>query len=132
MIQAVAAFSGFSVDDLSKAKDFYTNTLGLKLDDDKMGLQFKLPGGGQLFVYDKPDHQPATFTVLNFVVDDIDKAVDDLVAAGVKFEIYDNPVVEDAPKQDEKGIARGKSANMGPDIAWFKDPAGNVLSVLQN
>ncbi len=132
MLQSIAAFSGISVDDLAKAKEFYTNTLGLKLDDDKMGMQFSLPGGGKLFVYDKPDHQPATFTVLNFVVDDIDKAVDDLVAASVKLEVYDNPIVADAPKQDAKGVARGKAANMGPDIAWFKDPAGNILSVLQN
>ncbi len=132
MFNQVAAFSGFSVDDLAKAKEFYTSIIGLKLDDDKMGLQLSLPGGGQLFVYDKPDHEPATFTVLNFVVDDIDKAVDDLVEAGIKFEHYDNPVVEGAPKQDEKGIARGRAANMGPDIAWFKDPAGNILSVLQN
>ena len=132
MLQATAVFSGISVGDLAKAEEFYTKTLGLKLDNKEMGLQFSLPGGGKLFLYDKPDHKPATFTVLNFVVDDIDKAVDDLVAAGVEFEHYDNPVVEDAPKQDDKGIARGKSANMGPDIAWYKDPAGNILSVLQN
>jgi catechol 2,3-dioxygenase-like lactoylglutathione lyase family enzyme len=128
MLQAKAAFSGFSVDDLAKAKEFYTRTLGLELADDKMGLQLKLPGGGQVFVYDKPDHQPASFTILNFVVDDIDAAVDELISSGVTMERYDNMP---AP-QDEKGILRGRGANQGPDIAWFKDPAGNILAILQN
>lgn len=128
MFQAVAAFSGFSVDDLAKAKEFYTKTLGLELDNEEMGLAFKLPHGGQVFVYDKPDHKPATFTILNFVVSDIDKAVDELSSTGVKFERYDNMP---AP-QDDKGILRGLSANQGPDIAWFKDPAGNILAVLQD
>jgi len=123
----VAAFSGFSVDDLAKAKEFYTSILGLKLDDEKMGLQFALPGGGQLFIYDKPNHTPATYTVLNFIVDDIDKTVDEFIAKGVKFEHYN---MKEMP-QDEKGIARGKAANMGPDIAWFTDPAGNILSVIE-
>ena len=128
MLQAKAAFSGFSVDDLAKAKEFYTRTLGLELADDKMGLQLKFPGGGQVFVYDKPDHQPASFTILNFVVDDIDAAVDELISSGVTMERYDNMP---AP-QDEKGILRGRGANQGPDIAWFKDPAGNILAILQN
>jgi catechol 2,3-dioxygenase-like lactoylglutathione lyase family enzyme len=128
MFKSVAAFSGFSVDKLEKAKDFYTKKLGLELSDDKMGLQLKLPGGGSLFIYDKPDHEPASFTVLNFVVSDIDKAVDELTEQGIKFEHYDNMP---APL-DEKGIARGLSAGQGPDIAWFKDPAGNTLSVLQS
>lgn len=128
MLQAKAAFSGFSVDDLAKAKEFYTGTLGLELADDKMGLQLKLPGGGQVFVYDKPDHQSASFTILNFVVDDIDAAVDELISGGVTMERYDNMP---AP-QDEKGILRGRGANQGPDIAWFKDPAGNILAILQN
>jgi len=123
----VAAFSGFSVDDLAKAKEFYTSILGLKLDDEKMGLQFALPGGGQLFIYDKPNHTPATYTVLNFIVDDIDKTVDEFIAKGVKFEHYN---MKEMP-QDEKGIARGKAANIGPDIAWFTDPAGNILSVIE-
>lgn len=126
MFTATAAFSGFSVDDLAKAKEFYTKTLGLKLAEETMGLQLELPGGGNLFVYDKPDHQPATFTILNFVVDDIDAAVDELTKSGVEFEHYEDM------HQDEKGVARGRSANMGPDIAWFKDPAGNILSVLQS
>ena len=128
MFKAQAAFSGFSVDDLDKAKEFYTKPLGLKLDNDNMGLELVLPGGGKLFIYPKDDHQPATFTVLNFVVADIDEAVDELKSQGVEFERYD-----DMPgSQDEKGIMRGLQANQGPDIAWFKDPAGNILSVLQD
>jgi catechol 2,3-dioxygenase-like lactoylglutathione lyase family enzyme len=126
MFKPQAAFGGFSVDDLAQAKEFYTETLGLELASETMGLQFKLPGGGQVFVYDKKDHQSATFTILNFVVEDIDAAVADLATRGVKFERY-----EGAP-QDEQGIARGLKANMGPDIAWFKDPAGNILAVLQD
>jgi len=128
MFTAKAAFSGFSVNDLAKAKTFYTETLGLKLADEEMGLNFQLPGGGGVFVYPKEDHQPATFTVLNFVVEDIDVAVNELVGKGVVFEHYDNMPV--AP--DDKGIVRGLAANQGPDIVWFKDPAGNILSVLQD
>jgi catechol 2,3-dioxygenase-like lactoylglutathione lyase family enzyme len=128
MLKATAAFSGFSVNDLAKAKQFYTETLGLKLTDDKMGLQLDLPNGGAIFIYDKPDHQPASFTILNFVVENIDEAVDELVKSGVTMEHYDNMP---AP-QDDKGVARGLAANQGPDIAWFKDPAGNILSVLQD
>ncbi|HEY4160757.1 MAG TPA: VOC family protein [Candidatus Saccharimonadales bacterium] len=128
MLEANMAFSGFSVTDLGTAKQFYTQVLGLEAGDETMGLQLKLPGGGELFIYPKDDHQPATFTVLNFVVSDIDKAVDGLQKLGVSFERYD-----DLPGgQDEKGIARGRSAHQGPDIAWFKDPAGNILAVLQN
>ena len=127
MLEAQAAFSGFSVDDQAKAKEFYSNTLGLELTDESMGLNFKLPGGGSLFIYPKDDHQPAAFTVLNFVVDDIDKAVGGLTNSGVQFEHYDNMPA----KPDEKGIMRGLAANQGPDIAWFKDPAGNIISVLQ-
>lgn len=126
MLQVKTAFSGISVDDLAKAKTFYTETLGLNLADEEMGLQLNLPGGGKLFIYSKPDHQPATFTVLNFVVDDIDAAVDQLTSQGVEFEHYDTGMI----KTDEKGIARGKASGHGPDIAWFKDPAGNILSVL--
>jgi catechol 2,3-dioxygenase-like lactoylglutathione lyase family enzyme len=128
MLKAQAAFAGISVNDLAAAKEFYTKTLGLELTDDKMGLQLELPGGGGLFVYDKPDHQAATYTALNFVVSDIDAAVDALNEAGVKFEHYDNMPF----KQDDKGIARGLAAGQGPDIAWFKDPAGNILAVLQD
>ncbi len=129
MLQVQAAFSGISVDDLTQAEDFYTKTMGLELDSKAMGLQFRLPGGGKLFVYDKPNHQPATFTVLNFVVSDIDAAVEELHSHGISFEHYN---MEDGPKMDEKDIVRGRASGMGPDIAWFKDPAGNILSVLQD
>jgi catechol 2,3-dioxygenase-like lactoylglutathione lyase family enzyme len=121
------AFSGFSVDDIAKAKKFYTGTLGLQVDELKdMGLTLHLPGGSNAFVYPKEDHQPATFTILNFVVDNIDEAMEELADNGVQFEHY-----KDMP-QDEKGIVRGLSNDMGPDIAWFKDPAGNILSILQD
>lgn len=126
MFKPKAAFSGISVDNLDQAKQFYTKTLGLELTSAEMGLQLKLPGGGQLFIYDKPGHEPATFTVLNFVVDDIEAAVDELASHGVKFERYENM------PQDDKGITRGKQVKMGPDIAWFKDPAGNILAVLED
>jgi catechol 2,3-dioxygenase-like lactoylglutathione lyase family enzyme len=127
MLKAKAAFSGFSVDDLTKAKAFYTETLGLTADPDGVGVRLHLPGGGTVFAYSKGDHKPATFTILNFVVDDIDAAVDELTGRGVQFEHYENE-----PKTDEKGILRGRAQNRGPDIAWFKDPAGNFLSVIQN
>ena len=128
MFNPKAAFSGFSVDDLGKAKDFYGKTLGLEVDEQAgMGLTLQLPGGASVFVYDKPNHQPATFTILNFQVDDIDEAVAELKQRGVKFEKYDAD-----PKTDEHDIARGLTAGQGPDIAWFKDPAGNFVSVLQD
>jgi catechol 2,3-dioxygenase-like lactoylglutathione lyase family enzyme len=126
MLKVKAAFSGFSADDLAKSNEFYTKTLGLKVDDEGMGLRLHLPDGGTVFIYPKQDHQPATFTILNFVVENIDEAVDELKNRGVSFERY-----EGSP-QDEKGILRGRSQNMGPDIAWFRDPAGNILSVLQD
>ena len=126
MFKAKGAFSGFSVDDLAKAREFYSGTLGLKVDEPGMGLRLHLPGGATVFAYPKKNHEPATFTILNFVVDSIDEAVDELTRRGVQFEHY-----EDGPKTDKKGIARGKSMKQGPDIAWFKDPAGNFLSVLE-
>ena len=125
MLNTKTVVSSFSVNDLEKAKEFYTQKLGLKLDDEKMALQFSLPGAGKMFVYPKEDHKPAEFTILNFVVDDIEAAVDELSKAGITFEKYEGF------HQDDKLIARGIAANMGPDIAWFKDPAGNILSVLQ-
>ena len=125
MLKDSYAFSGFSVNDLAIAKVFYTDVLGLNVEQDEMGLQIKTGGGATIFVYPKPDHIPATFTILNFPVKDIDAAVDGLAAKGVVFEHYPDMT-------DEKGIARGKAANQGPDIAWFKDPAGNFLSVLSN
>jgi predicted enzyme related to lactoylglutathione lyase len=118
------AFSGFSVDDTDRARRFYEDTLGLRVSDaPEMGglLQLHLGSGARVLVYAKPDHTPATFTVLNFPVPDIEKAVDDLVARGVTFQHYENPPT------DEKGIMRAG----GPLIAWFTDPAGNVFSVLQ-
>lgn len=120
-----AAFGGFSVDDLEPARAFYRDILGLKIEDEMGGMQVSLPNDATVWVYPKQDHQPATYTTLNFVVDDIDTAVDALTANGVVFEHYAN-----AP-QDEKGVMRGLEHNMGPNIAWFKDPAGNILAVLQ-
>lgn len=125
MFKAKAAFSGFSVDDLAKTQEFYAKTLGLKVDEEGVGLRLHLPGGGTVFAYPKNDHQPATFTILNLVIDNIDEAVAELTSRGVQFEHY-----QGIPT-DEKGIMRGLSRHMGPDIAWFKDPAGNVLAVLQ-
>jgi catechol 2,3-dioxygenase-like lactoylglutathione lyase family enzyme len=127
MFKDTQAFSGFSVNDMAAAKKFYGETLGLDLGEDQMGFTLKIAGGNSIFVYQKDNHEPATFTILNFPVDDIDKTIDELTAKGVKFEHYDNLGFD----QDEKGVARGLATNMGPDIAWFKDPAGNVLAVLQ-
>jgi catechol 2,3-dioxygenase-like lactoylglutathione lyase family enzyme len=121
MFTDTKAFSGFAVDDVQKAREFYGDTLGLKTSEEHGLLTLHLAGDRPTLVYPKPDHTPADYTILNFPVDDIDKAVDDLTARGVRFEKYDGF------DQDEKGIARGE----GPYIAWFRDPAGNVLSVLQ-
>jgi catechol 2,3-dioxygenase-like lactoylglutathione lyase family enzyme len=123
MVTTTGTFSGFSVDDQAKALAFYRDTLGLDVDDTGMGLSLKLPGGN-VFVYPKGDHTPATFTVLNFEVADIDVAISELEAAGVTLERYAGM------PQDDKGVLRGKAAGQGPDIAWFTDPAGNILSVL--
>jgi catechol 2,3-dioxygenase-like lactoylglutathione lyase family enzyme len=121
-----AGFSGFAVPDIAAARVFYGETLGLKTGDQGMGLlRLSLPGGAEVTVYPKPDHQPAGFTILNFAVADIDTAVDELTSRGVEFERYDGF------EQDDKGIARG-GGERGPSIAWFTDPAGNILSVLQN
>lgn len=129
MFKPVSAFSGFSVDSQAKAQAFYTDKLGLKVQDQGMGLELHLPGGATVFVYEKENHEPATFTVLNLVVEDIDAAVAELKQRGITFEQYD---LGNGATTDEPGVLRGKSANMGPDIAWFKDPAGNVLAVLEN
>lgn len=123
-------FSSFSVDDLEKANAFYSETLGIDVrEEDGMGLALQLEGGGSAFIYPKQDHQPATFTVLNFKVEDVESAVAELKSRGIRFEHYD---LGNGAVTDEKGILRGKAAGQGPDIAWFKDPAGNVLSVLQD
>ena len=126
-----AVFSGISVDNLGKAKDFYMNILGLDLSGEDMGLHFRLPFGGMLFLYEKPDHAPASFTVLNFVVPNIDDVVDELKSNGVLFEIYGE--LYPGVRQDDKGILRTTDPTTeGPSIAWFKDPAGNVLAVLED
>jgi catechol 2,3-dioxygenase-like lactoylglutathione lyase family enzyme len=116
------AFSGFSVDDVPRARAFYGDTLGLDVSDQNGLLNLHIAGDRDTLIYPKPDHTPASFTILNFPVDDIDAAVDELTARGVQFERYDEF------DMDEKGIARGPQ---GPYIAWFRDPAGNILSVLQ-
>jgi len=127
MIATRFAFAGFAVPDVTAAYDFYGRVLGLDVAYADMGqLTIDLPGGGWVLVYPKPDHQPATYTVLNLEVDDIEQAVDALVDAGVTIERYDGF------DQDARGIARGIASDNGPDIAWFTDPAGNILSVLQN
>lgn len=121
------AFSGHSVNDAEAAKKFYHETLGLEVSEDMGGVGLKFPGGQQVFMYPKEDHQPATYTVLNIVVGDINAAVDELVAKGVTFERYDNL----PGPQDERGILRGKDVGMGPNIAWFTDPSGNILAVVE-
>ena len=122
MLANTPAFSGFAVPDIDAARDFYANTLGLKVTDEEMGiLTLHLAGDRPTMIYPKPDHAPATYTILNFQVEDIDAAVDELSSRGVTFERY-----EGFP-QDEKGVMR----DQGPNIAWFKDPAGNILSVIQ-
>jgi catechol 2,3-dioxygenase-like lactoylglutathione lyase family enzyme len=123
MLKADDAFSGFSVNDLDAAKKFYGETLGVEVETVPAGLMLKIGHG--ILVYPKPNHEPATYTMLNFRVDDIDKAVDDLTSKGIKFEHYPGLT-------DQKGVARGIAHDRGPDIACFKDPAGNIISVLQD
>ena len=124
MLNPSKAFSSFSVNDIQKAKDFYGKTLGVEVSPGPEDtLELKLAGGAIAMMYPKPNHQPATFTVLNFPVPSVEKAVDELNQRGVQFEIYNEPNL----KTDARGISRGN----GPTIAWFKDPAGNILSVLE-
>jgi predicted enzyme related to lactoylglutathione lyase len=124
MFKDTKAFSGFSVNDLQKAKEFYHGILGLEISENEMGiLTLHFSGATKIIIYPKPNHEPATFTILNFAVADVEKAVDELIAKGISFEQYDEPM-----KTDEKGILWGNGR--GPNIAWFKDPAGNILSVL--
>ena len=122
MFKSRSAFSGFSTNDIPKANQFYTSTLGIEVSEEMGMLSLTWPNGHTVVIYPKDDHESASFTVLNLQVDDVDAAVDELTAAGVEFEQYG----ADAG-QDERGIARG----YGPPIAWFKDPAGNILSVIQ-
>jgi len=128
MFENSDAFSGMSSDDIEASRRFYESVLGLVVKDEGMGglISVQLPKGGAVLIYPKEDHQPATFTILNFPVDDIDAVVDELAAKGVVMDRYDGV------DQDEKGILRGKAAGQGPDIAWFRDPAGNILSVLSS
>jgi catechol 2,3-dioxygenase-like lactoylglutathione lyase family enzyme len=121
MLTNTKAFSGFAVEDVQKAREFYGGTLGLETSEEHGLLTLHLAGDRDTLVYPKPDHTPATYTILNFPVDDIEKAVDELASRGVRFERYDGF------EHDERGIFRGG----GPFIAWFRDPAGNVLSVLE-
>lgn len=124
MFTTEGAFSGFSVDDIAAARQFYGETLGLDVTDNEMGfIELHLASGGTVLVYSKPNHEPASYTMMNFPVDDIDAAVDDLQSRGVDTNIYTGGEMP----TDDKGVMRGN----GPDIAWFRDPAGNVLSVIQ-
>jgi catechol 2,3-dioxygenase-like lactoylglutathione lyase family enzyme len=125
MFRDSRAFSGFSSNDIAKAREFYAQTLGLEVTEENGLLTLHLGGGGTVLVYPKDNHEPASFTVLNFPVADIDQAVDRLIGSGIRFERY--PGI----KQDERGIMRSPGNEFGPPIAWFKDPAGNILSVLQ-
>ena len=118
MLNPDEAFSGFAVDDIPRAKDFYSRVLGMDVTEEHGMLSLSIGGGKSVLVYPKDDHVPATYTILNFPVADVERAVADLTGAGVAFERYD--------ETDDKGIMRG----FGPDIAWFRDPAGNILSVL--
>ena len=116
------AFPSFSVDDLKRAKDFYSKVLGLDVAEKPEGLELHPAGGTRVFIYPKPNHEPASFTVLNFAVDDVEATVDRLAQRGVRFEHYGGRI-----KTDDKGISRGS----GPKMAWFKDPAGNIMSLLE-
>ena len=122
MLKDTKAFSGFSVNDIEAAKRFYGETLGITVSENPAGLGIELAGGNSVFVYPKENHEPATFTILNFQVPDVDATVGALTERGVEFERYEGTELE----TDEKGVFRGE----GPTIAWFKDPAGNVLSVI--
>jgi catechol 2,3-dioxygenase-like lactoylglutathione lyase family enzyme len=124
MFKGAKAFPSFSVNDLQKAKEFYGRTLGLDISELPQGLDIKLSDGLNVFLYPKPNHTPASFTVLNFPVDNIDDAVDELITRGIRLEKYDQAELH----TDSKGIMRGP----GPQIAWFKDPSGNVLSVVED
>jgi len=126
MLKDSATFSGYSVNDIETAKKFYEDTLGLTVEQNEMGLELKLQDQS-IFIYEKADHQPASFTVLNFITEDISTKIDEMVEAGITFERYNSLPAQ----QDERGVLRGLAAKMGPDIAWFKDPAGNILGLLQ-
>ena len=126
MFEDSEPFSGFSVDDIPAAKAFYTDVMEMTVGEDNGMLQLQIRPEVAVLVYPSPNHRPASYTVLNFPVTDIDAAVDELVRRGVRIERYDGM------PHDDKGVLRGRAAGMGPDVAWFQDPAGNVLSVLQS
>ena len=127
MLDDSIAFSSFSANDIAVAKDFYANILGLEVTEEEMGiLTLHIEGGYKVIIYPKPNHVPASFTVLNFPTEELEKTVDELTAKGVVFETYNEPYLQ----TDAKGICRGNEK--GPDIAWFKDPSGNILSVLHD
>ena len=123
MFKTSNAFCSYSVDDVEKAKKFYGDTLGLEVEESPRGLELRI-GAGRVFLYPKPNHTPASFTILNFPVTDVEKSVDELTKRGVQFEVFTQGDIQ----TDEKGIFRGH----GPKIAWFRDPAGNYLSVLKS
>ena len=126
MLKNSKAFSGFSVNDIQKAKRFYSEILGLEVKDNPMGLlELNLEGRNHVIIYPKSNHIPATFTILNFPVTNIDEAVEELIKKGIRFEQYEGTI-----KTDEKGICH--SGGKGPNIAWFKDPAGNILSLIED
>ena len=125
MFRESHAFSGFSTNDTAAARAFYGDTLGLDATEEHGMVTLRLAGGGRVIIYPKDNHVAATFTVLNFPVKDIDAAADQLIAAGIALERYEGFA------QDERGIARPESPEQGPPIAWFKDPAGNILSILE-
>ena len=125
MFKYSSVFSGFSVNDLDKAEEFYSNILEFSVKTNAMGyIELDIPDNNNIIIYPKPDHQPAVFTVLNIPVENIDEAVNHLVKKGIQFEQYEGEITT-----DEKGICR--SDGKGPDIAWFKDPAGNIISILK-
>ena len=121
------SFSSFSVNSIQEAKDFYSGTLGIKVTETEEGIQLDVENSDPVFIYPKDDHEPATFTVLNLNVDDIEEAVDELTDRGITFESYEGEM-----ETDEKGIFRGADTGKGPNMAWFKDPAGNFISVIEN
>lgn len=127
-MNTISAFSGYSSRDIELDKRFYRETLDLDTTDNMGGIGLSFPGGQQVFIYPKDDHQPASYTVLNLVVEDINAAIDELLGKGVVFERYQGLPAE----QDERGVLRGKDAGMGPNIAWFKDPSENILALIEN
>jgi hypothetical protein len=127
-MNTISAFSGYSSRDIELDKRFYKETLNLEITDSMGGIGLSFAGGQQVFIYPKEDHQPATFTVLNLVVDDINAAIDELLGKGVVFERYEGMPSE----QDERGVLRGKDMGMGPNIAWLKDPSENILALIEN